>query len=206
MSYRTAEKIVGALANFSAIIENPPKFLAQANAAIRAIELDEMLRSLSYHPTAESLPLTLLEPIVETYLPVSPTPQRGVYDGVPFQSEPERWCAQSMDFDNEVVCFLKLPAAYEISTPIGMYRPDFGLVLKRRSLSTKNETEYYFVIEVKSTNNIDDTKSLTETERLKIKCAMKHFDAIGIEAKLEYRPYVAPVKDYREDFKNKLTL
>ena len=59
---------------------------------------------------------------------------------------------------------------------------------------------------MKSTNNIDDTKALTETERLKIKCALKHFEALGIEAKLSYVPYVAPVKDYREDFKNKLTL
>ena len=163
-----------------------------------------MLRSLSYHPTAESLPLTLLEPIVETYLPVEPTPERGVYDGVAFQSTPERSFTQAAEHDNEVVCFLKLPQTYEISTPVGMYRPDFGLVLKRRSLSTKTESEYYFVIETKSTNNLDDQKSLTDSERTKIKCALKHFDAIGIEAKLEYRPFIAPVKDYRADFKSKI--
>jgi type III restriction enzyme len=206
LSYRAAEKIVGGLENFSAVSANPPKFLAHANAIIRAIELDEMLRSLSYHPTADSLPLTALLPVVETYLPVEPTPQRGVYDGVAYQSYPERRFTQTIDHDNEVVCFLKLPAAYEIPTPIGMYRPDFGLVLKRRNLSTKAEAEYYFVIEVKSTNNIDDAKALTETERMKIKCALKHFEALGIEAKLSYVPYVAPVKDYREDFKDKLTL
>jgi len=40
--------------------KNPPKFLAQAGAIIRAIELDEMMRSLSYHPTGESLPLAAL--------------------------------------------------------------------------------------------------------------------------------------------------
>ena len=85
------------------------------------------------------------------------------------------------------------------------YRPDFGLVLKRKNLTTKAENEYYFVIEVKSKNNIDDTKSLTETERMKIKCALKHFEALGIEAKLSYVPYVAPVKDYRADFKPKVS-
>ena len=39
---------------------------------------------------------------------------------------------------------------------------------------------------------------------MKIKCAMKHFDALRIEARLEYRPYVAPVKDYAADFKAKV--
>jgi type III restriction enzyme len=87
-----------------------------------------------------------------------------------------------------------------------MYCPDFGLVLKRKNLTTKVEAEYYFVIEVKSTNNIDDTRAITEAERIKIQCAIKHFGALGIEAKLEYLPYVAPVKDYREDFKPKVPM
>jgi type III restriction enzyme len=204
LSYPTAAKIVAGLGNFSAIAKNPPKFLAQASAIIRNIEIDEMLRSLSYRITGESLPLALLEPIIETYFPIEPAPQRGVYDGVAFQSTPERSFTQDAEHDNEVVCFLKLPDAYEITTPIGMYRPDFGLVLKRRSLSTQAESEYYFVIETKSTNNLDDTKALTESERLKIKCALKHFEALGIEAKLAYVPYVAPVKDYRADFKPKV--
>jgi type III restriction enzyme len=202
LSYLTAAKIVAGMNNFSAITKNPPKFLAQANAAIRAIELDEMMRSLSYHPTGESLPLGALLPVIETYFPIEPTPQRGVYDGVAFQSAPERLFSQSAENDNEVVCFIKLPDCYEIPTPVGLfYRPDFGLVLRRKNLTSKAEAEYYFVIEVKSTNNIDDAMALTETERMKIKCAIKHFEALGIEAKLSYVPYIAPVKDYRADFK-----
>jgi len=205
LSYPTAAKIVAGLDNFSAIAKNPPKFLAQANALIRAIELEEMMRSLSYHPTGESLPLAALLPVIETYFPIEPTPQRGVYDGVAYQSTPERSFTQGAENDNEVICFLKLPDCYEIPTPVGQcYRPDFGLVLKRKNLTSQAEAEYYFVIEVKSTNNLDDAKALTETERMKIQCAMKHFEAIKIEAKLSYVPYVAPVKDYRADFKPKV--
>lgn len=207
LSYPTAAKIVAKLVdNFSAIAKNPPKFLAQANATIRAIELDEMMRSLSYHPTGESLPLAALLPVIETYFPIEPTPQRGVYDGVAYQSGPERSFTQAAEHDNEVICFLKLPKCYQIPVPIGgFYEPDFGLVLKRKNLTSKAEAEYYFVIEVKSTNNLDDPKSLTETERLKIRCALEHFKALGIEAKLSYVPYVAPVKDYRADFKSKIS-
>ncbi len=208
LSYPTAAKIVSGVTNFAAVSKNPPKFLALACAIIRSLELDEMLRSLSYRLTGESLPLTALEEVIETYFPIEPTPNRGVYDHsiCTHGSTPERNFARAAEADNEVVCFLKLPDFYEIPTPIGMYRPDFGLVLKRRALRDGAEGEYYFVIETKSTNNIDDPKALTDTERWKIKCAMKHFEALGVETKLDYRLYHAPVKDYQPDFKDKLTV
>jgi len=76
--------------------------------------------------------------------------------------------------------------------------------MSRRNIQNGNQNEYYFVIETKSTKNLDDRKELTESERLKIKCAIKHFEALGIEAKLDYLPYVAPVKEYEADFKTKV--
>jgi len=207
LSYPTTAAIVSRIGNLAAIARNPPRFIAHAIALIKDIELDEMLRTLSYHPTGESIPLTEFEKVIETYLPCVDTPNRGIYDRSPCDSQIERAFALSADQDNEVVCFLKLPDCYKIPTPIGKYyEPDFGLVLKRRSLRSGDEHEYYFVIETKNTSDLEDRKALTDSERLKIKCALKHFDALGIEAKLDYRPYVAPVKDYRADFKNKVNV
>ena len=164
-----------------------------------------MLRTLSYHPTGESIPLAEFLPVIDTFLPVEPTPSHGVYDGVAYGSSIERAFTRAAEFDNEVVCFLKLPKCYRIPTPIGnFYEPDFGLILKRRNLKSGDTREYYFVIETKSTNNLEDRKALTDSERWKIKCAFKHFEAIQIEAKIDYRPYVAPVKDYQADFKTKV--
>lgn len=205
LSYRTALEIVNGIENFAAVAKNPPKFLAAACALIRDIELDEMLRTLSYHPTGESIPLDEFLPVIETFLPIEPTPARGVYDGVAYGSAIERSFAKAAEVDNEVVCFLKLPKCYRIPTPIGhFYEPDFGLVLKRKNLKSGDAREYYFVIETKGTNNLEDRKALTDSERWKIKCALKHFDALGIEAKLDYRSYVAPVREYQADFKTKV--
>ncbi|MDY0148808.1 MAG: DEAD/DEAH box helicase family protein [Kiritimatiellia bacterium] len=206
LAYPAVFKIVQGFTNRAAAVKNPPQFLAQAVAAIRAIELDEMLRSLSYHPTGESIALTDLQEVVETSLTIEPTPNRGIYDHAICDSQPEHEFAHDADRDNEVVCFLKLPEIYEIPTPIGNYQPDFGLVLRRRALRDGTENDYYFVIETKSTNNIDDPRALTESERIKIKCALKHFEALKIEAKLSYMPYRAPVKEYKGDFKEKLEL
>jgi len=206
LSYPAVFKIVQGFKNRAAAVKNPPQFLAHAIAAIRAIELDEMLRSLSYHPTGEAIPLTELLAEVETSLPVEPTPNRGIYDHAICDSQPEHDFARDADRDGEVVCFLKLPEFYEIPTPIGNYQPDFGLVLRRRSIRTGSQDDYYFVIETKSTNNLDDPRALTESERIKIKCALKHFEALQIEAKLTYLPYRAPVKEFKGDFKEKLDL
>ena len=154
----------------------------------------------------EAITLTELLAEVETSLPVEPTPNRGIYDHAICDSQPEHDFARDADRDGEVVCFLKLPEFYEIPTPIGNYQPDFGLVLRRRSIRTGAQDDYYFVIETKSTNNLADPRALTESERIKIQCALKHFEALQIEAKLTYLPYRAPVKEFKGDFKEKLDL
>ena len=111
-------------------------------------------------------------------------------------SDPERKFPIGAEDNTEVVCFLKLPNWYRIPVPNvfnseGWYEPDFGIVMKRKELKNGNEREFYFVIETKSTNNINDRKALTESEIFKIKCAIKHFEALGIEAQ-----YKAPVSDF----------
>ena len=208
LSYETTLKIMGGLTNHAEVVKNPPRFIQVACASIRNIELDEMLRGLTYHDAGPGPDLTLFKETIETFLPTKSTPQKGVYNKIicDSNSRPEQEFALYADNDNEVVCFLKLPDFYEIPIPMGKhgtgkYRPDFGLVLKRKSLRSGDESDYYFVIETKSTADINDKTALTESERYKIKCAQKHFAALGIPAEIAY---FAPVADYRRDFKNKV--
>jgi type III restriction enzyme len=72
------------------------------------------------------------------------------------------------------------------------YEPDFGVVLKRKSLKENQRTkEYYFVIEIKGTNDLSDQRALTPHEVARIKCAVEHFRSLGIEA-----VYKAPIREY----------
>jgi len=143
-----------------------------------------------------------------------------VYDAIfcDSDSQPERNFAVCADGDPQVVCFIKLPDFYKIPTPFGDYCPDFGLVMRDSALKDGGgRDEFYFVIETKGTNDLEDTRSLTEDEKLRIKCAMKHFEAIGVRTVTplphqkpaqphltERDAYVAPVKDYQPDFKDKV--
>ena len=67
--------------------------------------------------------------------------------------------------------------------------------MKRKNLKDGAESSFYFVIETKGTNNIDDKTALTPAEVFKIKCAMKHFASIGVDVRMDVR-YEAPIKEY----------
>jgi type III restriction enzyme len=192
LSYTTLFSIVNNITNLEHIIKNPPQYIHTAAAIIRNIELEEMLRGLDYHLTGESFPFSFNDFVKNiSKSDYVETPNRGVFDKMVIDSNVEYTFAKTADNQPEIVCFIKLPNWYKIKTPIGEYEPDFGLVMKRKSLKTANESEYYFVIETKGTNDINDKKALTESEVYKIKCAMKHFTTLGVEVH-----YKAPVKDY----------
>lgn len=192
LSYLTTFNIINGIAheNFA---KNPPQFIHQASALIKNIELEEMIRGLDYHLTDDSFPFEFndFKKQIE-YSNYTDTPKRGVYNRIIHDSAVEHQFALATDNDDEVVCFLKLPAYYKIKTPIGDYNPDFGVVMKRKSLRDGKEREFYFVIETKGTNDINNKKALKESEVYKIKCAIKHFATLGVEVQ-----YKAPVKDYQ---------
>lgn len=200
LAYPTVFKIVRGIKNKKEILKSPPRFLQEAVQKVRNIELDEMLRALDYRVTGEAFDINQFEQfIVKNTDKIEPTPNKGIYDHIIWDSEHEQRFAREADSDTEVVCFLKLPSFYTIKTPAGPYNPDFGLILKKRKIRDEQSSEYYFVIETKGTNDIHDRKALTENEMYKIKCAVKHFEALGIEAKINY---TAPIKEY-STFKNK---
>jgi type III restriction enzyme len=192
LSYSSVFKIIDGLALYSHLIKNPPQFIHIATSLIKNIELDEMIRGLNYLVSDETFPFNFDEYVrnIDEKGFVH-TPNRGIFDKMLVDSEIEAKFAKATDTDDEVVCFLKLPSYYKIPTPIGEYEPDFGIVMRRKQLKSGNESEFYFVVETKGTNDINDKKALKESEVYKIKCAMKHFEALGIDVE-----YTAPVKDY----------
>ncbi|MBU1754315.1 DEAD/DEAH box helicase family protein [bacterium] len=200
LAYSTVFEIVQGLDNKKEIIKNPPRFIQEAVQKIRYIELDEMLRALDYRITEETFDISRFEQfIIKNTDKIEPTPNKGIYDHIIWDSEHEQRFAREADCDAEVVCFLKLPSFYVIKTPAGNYNPDFGIVLKKKKIREDGGGEYYFVVETKGTNRLDDRKALTENEIYKIKCAIKHFEALGIETKVNY---LAPIKEF-ETFKNR---
>ena len=195
LCYSSVMRIVKEIDNKSEYLKNPPVYLEQASFKIKQVQLDELVRCVEYTPTNETYDFNFADFTKDACDNYVSTPNHGVWDKTLYDSGLERDFAIAAD-DNvnnaNVVCFLKFPSWYKIPTPIGNYEPDFGVVLKRVSLKNSNEQkEYYFVVEIKGTNDIADKRALTPHEIARIKCAVKHFRSLGIEA-----IYKAPIREY----------
>ena len=194
LCYTSVLKIVAGISNQDQYIKNPSVFMEQAVFKIRQIQLDELVRCIEYSPIGETYDFDFKDFRKDGCENWVDTPNHGVWDKTLYDSILEKEFAKEADkiTNTEVLCFLKFPSWYKIPTPIGNYEPDFGVVLHKRLLSSPDEDkEYYFVVEIKGTNDINDTRALTPHEIGRIKCAVKHFKSLGIEAY-----YKAPIKEY----------
>ena len=99
--------------------------------------------------------------------------QKSDFDYVAFDSSVERQFAEKLDSREDVKLFMKLPSKFKIPTPVGDYNPDWA-ILKSEAGSDK----VYMIRETKGTS-IDEL--LRSSERAKIACGTKHFEAIGID-------------------------
>ncbi len=97
--------------------------------------------------------------------------EKSVYEYVAYDSDIEREFARRLDQREDIKLFVKLPAWFEIDTPIGKYNPDWA-ILKH------NDQTLYLVRETKGTK---DFLKLRTSEADKVRCGQKHFDALGVQ-------------------------
>ena len=186
LAYPTIVEIVKGITNYDQIIRNPPRYLHLATEHINRIAIDEMVRTIDYAPTGETFGFDLFKDVIETFRTTVPTPNTGVYDHAILDADslPEKLFANQADRHPRVRALLKLPDWYKIPVPSikggsTTYTPDFGVVLTHKGLRDNEEVELHLVVETKSTDKLDN---LSPEEKIKIKCAIKHFKSLGISA------------------------
>jgi type III restriction enzyme len=95
---------------------------------------------------------------------------KSVYEYVTYDSEVEREFAKRLDERDDIKLFVKLPGWFEIDTPVGKYNPDWAVI-------KQNGQALYLVRETKSTR---DFLKLRTSEADKVRCGLKHFEALGV--------------------------
>ena len=197
LSAQTVVYILQGLMNKGMIQKNPIMYLAYAVKRIKKVLNEEMVRLVSYTPLQENYDASDFKELVTTYEDVIPV-YHGLYDKVIYDSDIEKDFTLQIDGENQIKCFVKLPRWYKITTPIGPYIPDFALVIEKTRLENGDVTKYYFVIETKGST---EWEQLKESEMMKIKCAVKHFEAIGLN---EYLAPVSGIIDFKKQANEKL--
>jgi restriction endonuclease len=92
-----------------------------------------------------------------------------------------------------------VPSMPSLKGGTAFYTPDFGVVISQKDIRDDAEIELHLVVETKSTDNLED---LSQEEQVKIRCAIRHFHALGFSANTTLL-YKAPVTRFdanaRED-------
>lgn len=100
-------------------------------------------------------------------------PEKSNFDYVVYDSEPERKFAELLDGRDDIKLFMKLPSKFKVDTPVGPYNPDWAIIKHE-----DGQDRIYMIRETKST---EDEVKRRPTENAKIKAAIAHFKAIGVD-------------------------
>ncbi|MHB8128961.1 MAG: type III restriction-modification system endonuclease [Mobilitalea sp.] len=97
--------------------------------------------------------------------------KKSVFEYVVYDSDNEESFTRSFEKNNSIKLYAKLPDWFKIPTPLGTYNPDWAVLIEK-----DGKDRLYFVLETKGNIMFD---ALRPTESAKIKCGIKHFEALG---------------------------
>jgi type III restriction enzyme len=166
----------GRLADFSV---NPQAFTVLVTSSINIVIHGQMVDGIKYEPIPGlHWEMRRLEPEaseeIERYAARLYRVQSGgktLFDHIEIASEVERRFAKGLDNNTNVRFFMKLPPWFVVDTPIGPYTPDWAIVFE-------DSQRVYLVRETKGST---DPQALRGREETKVRCARRHFDAIGVD-------------------------
>jgi len=101
--------------------------------------------------------------------------EKSVYEHVVYDSAIERDFAESLEKNEAVKVYAKLPGWFKVPTPLGTYNPDWAVLV-----TLDGQERLYFVVETKGSLFDDD---LRDREGGKLKCGAAHFTALSTEGK-----------------------
>ena len=156
---------------FNPFKQSPEDFSLKISKIINDEKAEIIHENLKYHRIDDKIPLEIFENnIISNGKSIDV--KKYIYDYLIYDSDVEKNLARNIDDSVEVSVFSKLPKGeYTIYTPVGKFSPDWMIVFD------KDKVKYaYFVIESKGSTRKLDQRGV---ERIKIKCAEKHFQAIS---------------------------
>ena len=188
---QTIVDILAETTTLGKVIYNPQLYMELVRDTICRLMQHELVAGLKYTRINEEYVMELpADDEVEQYFNklIAETPNKCVVDCFAVDSKEEQEFAKTLDNNERVSCFMKLPSTFKIDTPLGTYNPDWAVYVKGI------ENKVYFVVETKGTEIFAD---LRPKEQDKIRCARKHFAEVAPEVIVS-----APVKDGKKWLSN----
>ena len=190
LSRKTLLEIVKSTKKSQAAADNPQEFATKVAQLVKNKLSDQLIDGIKYEKLNEWYEMTQfytdaeIESWEDHLVPsrrIDGGDGTAIYDHIVFDSDIEKKFVEELEQRDDVKLYVKLPAWFEVDTPIGKYNPDWAIVMEPRDEHGQptGKPKLYLVRETKSTKNIDE---LRPDERRKINCGKKHFgDALGVD-------------------------
>ena len=162
-------------ATFSMFKMNPEEFIIKTARIINDCKALAVIQCIKYEKLNDEFSTDIFtENALRGKLGVNAIESvKSLYDLVVLDSMgTEKDFAESLEHEDDVVVYTKLPRGSYINTPMGKYNPDWAVAFREGSVK-----HVYFIAETKGTDDLPS--DLRGTENSKIECARKHFEAIS---------------------------
>ena len=158
---------------FNQFKKNPEEFIIKASNIINEQKATVIIEHITYNRLEGRYTTNVFtETTLKGKLGVNAiNTEKHLYDHLIYDSNVERDLAESLDKQNEIAVYIKLPSSFYINTPVGKYNPDWAIAFDEGKVK-----HIYFVAETKG-----DLSSLQmrKVEELKLRCAEEHFKKIS---------------------------
>lgn len=155
---------------------NPQRFLEVAAEAINRAKRLQLVDGVRYKKLGEDA--YYAQELFESeelkgYLKNTLETQKSVHEMVVYDSKGvEESFAKSLEENEAVKVYAKLPDWFKVPTPLGDYIPDWAVLIEQAG-----EERLYFVVETKGSMWFDDLRHL---EGGRIQCGKRHFEEIAM--------------------------
>ena len=154
---------------------NPEEFIVKASRIINDCKAISLIQHICYKKSQNTFDTDIFAEATlrGTIGKDAISSAKSLYDMVVLDSQGiEKSFAESLEAEDDVVVYTKLPNGFYINTPMGKYNPDWAIAFREGSVK-----HVYFVAETKG-NDIE-VSQLRRAEDAKIECARRHFAAIS---------------------------
>ena len=155
---------------------NPEEFIVKASRIINDCKAISLIQHICYQKSNNTFDTDIFAEATlrGTIGKDAIASTKSLYDLVVLDSQGiEKSFAESLEAEDDVVVYTKLPNGFYINTPMGKYHPDWAVAFREGS----GVKHVYFVAETKG-NDIEASQ-LRGSEDATIECARRHFAAIS---------------------------
>lgn len=157
-------------------VKNPHEWAAGVSRILKEKLADHLVNGVQYEKTGAWYEMSQLLDAEEVDLfakhivDADPDEEKAIYDRIPCDSGPEVNFVRDLEARSDVRLYVKLPKWFSVPTPVGLYEPDWAIVMDNPEEDGK--PTLYLVSETKSSTA---EKDLRPNERRKILCGAAHF-------------------------------